>query len=278
MGGVTPSCVPSLQMLPDRDGKRCMFCVKTSSRTYEMSASDTRQRQEWTLGPCPPCAPSPASPCSPRHVPTDCPLPSPAIQTAIRLQAEGKKSLHKDLKQKRREQREQREQRKAAKEEETQRLKQLQEEKERKLQELELLKEAQRQAEMLLQEEEQRRRQQHEEMQRTLEIQLQEAEQVGASSWCVSCPSAASLMGRVLPSPSLVCDSPGGLEELLGAPSSLATMLLPPIASGLLGTVCDQGTRDGGVSSAGREIPEEQEMRTTCPGVYEAGGQVRGEC
>lgn len=62
-----------------------------------------------------------------------------------------------------------------------QRLEQLQEEKERKLQELELLKEAQRQAEILLQEEEQRRRQQHEEMQRTLEIQLQEAEQVGAS-------------------------------------------------------------------------------------------------
>lgn len=178
--GVTLCCVLSLQVLPDRDGKRCMFCVKTSSRTYEMSASDTRQRQEWTLGPCPPHTPSPASPC-PLRVPTDRAPPSPAIQTAIRLQAEGKKSLHKDLKQKRREQREQREQRKAAKEEETQRLKQLQEEKERKLQELELLKEAQRQAEILLQEEEQRRRQQHEEMQRTLEIQLREAEQVGAS-------------------------------------------------------------------------------------------------
>ncbi|NWT56262.1 DEFI6 protein, partial [Erythrocercus mccallii] len=150
---VTLCCLLSLQVLPDRDGKRCMFCVKTSSRTYEMSASDTRQRQEWTL----------------------------AIQTAIRLQAEGKRSLHKDLKLKRREQREQREQRKAAKEEETQRLKQLQEEKERKLQELELLKEAQRQAEILLQEEEQRRRQQHEEMQRTLEIQLREAEQARAS-------------------------------------------------------------------------------------------------
>lgn len=27
-----------------------MFCVKTASRTYEMSASDTKQRQEWTLG------------------------------------------------------------------------------------------------------------------------------------------------------------------------------------------------------------------------------------
>lgn len=177
-----PSRVLSLQVLPDRDGKRCMFCVKTSSRTYEMSASDTRQRQEWTLGLCHPVT-LPSFPVSPTpHIPSDCLRPSPAIQTAIRLQAEGKKSLHKDLKQKRREQREQREQRKAAKEEEMQRLRQLQEEKERKLQELELLKEAQRQAEILLQEEEQRRRQQHEEMQRTLEVQLREAEQVGASS------------------------------------------------------------------------------------------------
>ncbi|XP_048467910.1 differentially expressed in FDCP 6 homolog isoform X2 [Rhincodon typus] len=142
-----------VEILSDRDGKRCMFCVKTPSRTYEMSASDTKQRQEWTT----------------------------AIQTAIRLQAEGKKSLHKDLKQKRHDQRALREKQKAAKEEELQRLKQLQEEKERKLQELELLKEAQRQAETLLKEEEQRRKQQHEEMQRALEIQLRQAEQARAS-------------------------------------------------------------------------------------------------
>lgn len=38
------------QTLPDRDGKRCMFCLKTISKTYEMSASDTKQRQEWTTG------------------------------------------------------------------------------------------------------------------------------------------------------------------------------------------------------------------------------------
>ncbi|XP_068414094.1 differentially expressed in FDCP 6 homolog isoform X2 [Eschrichtius robustus] len=142
-----------VEVLPDREGKRCMFCVKTASRTYEMSASDTRQRQEWTA----------------------------AIQTAIRLQAEGKMSLHKDLKQKRREQREQRERRRAAKEEEMLRLQQLQEEKERKLQELELLQEAQRQAERLLQEEEERRRSQHRELQQALEGQLREAEQARAS-------------------------------------------------------------------------------------------------
>lgn len=52
---VKPACrgPPALsQVLPDREGKRCMFCVKTASRTYEMSASDTRQRQEWTAGEC----------------------------------------------------------------------------------------------------------------------------------------------------------------------------------------------------------------------------------
>ncbi|CAG07470.1 unnamed protein product, partial [Tetraodon nigroviridis] len=37
-----------VEVLPDRDGKRCMFCLKTLSKTYEMSASDTKQRQEWT--------------------------------------------------------------------------------------------------------------------------------------------------------------------------------------------------------------------------------------
>uniref|UniRef100_A0A3P8TM36 DEF6 guanine nucleotide exchange factor a n=1 Tax=Amphiprion percula TaxID=161767 RepID=A0A3P8TM36_AMPPE len=142
-----------VEVLPDRDGKRCMFCLKTLSKTYEMSASDTKQRQEWTT----------------------------AIQTAIRLHVEGKKSLHKDLKLKRREQREQREKRRQAKEEELQRLRALQEERERKLAELELLKEAQKQAQVLLEQDEQRRRQQHEQLQRALEVQLREAEEARVS-------------------------------------------------------------------------------------------------
>ncbi|XP_040009608.1 differentially expressed in FDCP 6 homolog isoform X2 [Xiphias gladius] len=142
-----------VEVLPDRDGKRCMFCLKTLSKTYEMSASDTKQRQEWTT----------------------------AIQTAIRLHVEGKNSLHKDLKLKRREQREQREKRRQAKEEELQRLRALQEERERKLAELELLKEAQKQAQALLEQDEQRRRQQHEQLQQALEIQLREAEEARVS-------------------------------------------------------------------------------------------------
>ncbi|XP_028438353.1 differentially expressed in FDCP 6 homolog isoform X2 [Perca flavescens] len=142
-----------VEVLPDRDGKRCMFCLKTLSKTYEMSASDTKQRQEWTT----------------------------AIQTAIRLHVEGKTSLHKDLKMKRREQREQREKRQQAKEEELHRLRALQEERERKLAELDLLKEAQKQAQALLEQDEQRRRQQHEQLQRALEVQLREAEEARVS-------------------------------------------------------------------------------------------------
>uniref|UniRef100_UPI0037E93118 differentially expressed in FDCP 6 homolog isoform X2 n=1 Tax=Semicossyphus pulcher TaxID=241346 RepID=UPI0037E93118 len=142
-----------VEVLADRDGKRCMFCLKTLSKTYEMSASDTKQRQEWTT----------------------------AIQTAIRLHVEGKTSLHKDLKLKRREQREQREKRRQAKEEELQRLRALQEERERKLAELDLLKEAQKQAQALLEQDEQRRRLQHEQLQQALEVQLREAEEARVS-------------------------------------------------------------------------------------------------
>ncbi|MCJ8734599.1 hypothetical protein PDJAM_G00237210 [Pangasius djambal] len=142
----TNCCV---EVLPDRDGKRCMFCLKTFSKTFELSASDTKQRQEWTT----------------------------AIQTAIRLHAEGKCSLHKELKLKRREQRERRERRREEKEQELQHLHLLQEERERKNAELELLKEAQRQAQLLLEQEEQRRREQHEQLQQALELQLREAQE-----------------------------------------------------------------------------------------------------
>ncbi|KAM9328772.1 uncharacterized protein def6c isoform 2-T2 [Pholidichthys leucotaenia] len=70
------SCI--VETIPDREGKRWMFCVKTHSKTFEMSASDQRQKVEWTQ----------------------------AIQTALRLQREGKSSLHHELKLKRRVQRE----------------------------------------------------------------------------------------------------------------------------------------------------------------------------
>ncbi|XP_020341450.2 differentially expressed in FDCP 6 homolog isoform X1 [Oncorhynchus kisutch] len=141
-----------VEVLPEKEGKRCMFCVKTLTKTYEMSAPDTKQRQEWTT----------------------------AIQTAIRLCVEGKKSLHKDLKLRRREQREERERRHTAKEEELQSLRLLQWERESKLAELELLQDAQKQAQTALLQEEQKRIQ-HVELQRTLQEQLQQAEEARAS-------------------------------------------------------------------------------------------------
>lgn len=45
------ACDCDWQVLSDRDGKRCMFCVKTLNKTFEISAPDSRQRQEWITGP-----------------------------------------------------------------------------------------------------------------------------------------------------------------------------------------------------------------------------------
>ncbi|KAF7644593.1 hypothetical protein LDENG_00219410 [Lucifuga dentata] len=70
------SCV--IEPIPDKEGKRCLFCVKTHNKTYEMSAADQRQKVEWIQ----------------------------AVQTALCLQSEGKSSLHFELKLKRRVQRE----------------------------------------------------------------------------------------------------------------------------------------------------------------------------
>ncbi|KAI4897757.1 hypothetical protein NFI96_033924 [Prochilodus magdalenae] len=70
------SCV--VEIIPDKEGRRCLFCVKTPARTYEMSAPDQKLRLEWIQ----------------------------VMQTAIRLKAEGKSSLHQELKLRRREKRE----------------------------------------------------------------------------------------------------------------------------------------------------------------------------
>jgi len=80
----------------------------------------------------------------------------------------------------------------------------------------------------------------------------------------MACPATGLRRSRsgVLPSLSLACGSPGGLEELLGARPALATVLLPRVTSGLR-RLCDPGMRDGAA----------WEMRTTCPGVGEAGGR-----
>ncbi|XP_053506270.1 differentially expressed in FDCP 6 homolog isoform X2 [Ictalurus furcatus] len=72
------NCLSLVSTMPDKEGRRCLFCVKTPGRTYEMSASDQKQRVEWIQ----------------------------ALQTALRLKTEGKSSLHQELKLRRRELRE----------------------------------------------------------------------------------------------------------------------------------------------------------------------------
>ncbi|KAM4797095.1 differentially expressed in FDCP 6 homolog [Rhinophrynus dorsalis] len=152
-GSITIDKECGVEVLPDRDGRRCMFCIKTTTKAHEMSASDTKHRQEWVT----------------------------AIQTAIRLQQSGSLSLHRELQSRRKEQREQREQRRVARELEMQRLAELQSEKERQQQELEQLREAQRRAEESIQQEQIRHKEQQEEMQRQLEDQLRDAEEARAS-------------------------------------------------------------------------------------------------
>ncbi|XP_071993295.1 differentially expressed in FDCP 6 homolog isoform X3 [Engystomops pustulosus] len=141
------------QVLPDRDGRRCMFCVKTATKTYEISASDTKHRQEWVT----------------------------AIQTGIRLQQSGSASLHRELQSKRREQREQRELRRVAREQELQRLTELKSEKERQHRELEQLRESQKKAEEAMMQEKLKHQEQQEELQRLLTGQLREAEEARVS-------------------------------------------------------------------------------------------------
>ncbi|XP_053562765.1 differentially expressed in FDCP 6 homolog [Bombina bombina] len=152
-GSITIDKDCGVEVLPDRDGRRCIFCVKTATKTHEISASDTKHRQEWVS----------------------------AIQTAIRLHQSGSRSLHRELQSKRREQREQREQRRLAREQEMQRLTELQSERERQQQELDQLREAQRKAENAMKQEQQRHKEQQEEMQRQLTEQLREAEEARAS-------------------------------------------------------------------------------------------------
>ncbi|XP_042153838.1 differentially expressed in FDCP 6 isoform X2 [Oncorhynchus tshawytscha] len=147
-----------VEAIPDRDGKRCLFCVKTTSKTYEMSAADQRQRVEWTQ----------------------------ALQTAVRLQGERKSSLHQELKLKRQVQREQSQRerslsasRSRGNQSEEHTIQDL--EKERQGQEIESIIQHQREVEARRREEEEKEREQQKEVQRELERQLDEAEKLRES-------------------------------------------------------------------------------------------------
>ncbi|XP_071761743.2 differentially expressed in FDCP 6 homolog [Centroberyx gerrardi] len=147
------SCI--IEAIPDREGKRCLFCVKTHNKTYEMSASDQRQKVEWTQ----------------------------VIQTALRLQGEGKSSLHQELKLKRRVQREhsQRERSLSARsscssQSDDSNTQDVEREKERQDQEIESIIQHARELETKRREAEERERRKQKEVQKELERQLKEAE------------------------------------------------------------------------------------------------------
>ncbi|XP_030296323.1 differentially expressed in FDCP 6 [Sparus aurata] len=153
------SCI--IEAIPDREGKRCMFCVKTHNKTFEMSASDQRQKVEWTQ----------------------------AIQTALRLQSEGKSSLHHELKLKRRDHREhsQRERSRSARsscssrssqsdDSLLQEMEKMEKEKDRQDLEIESIIQHARELETRRREAEERERRKQREVQMELERQLKEAE------------------------------------------------------------------------------------------------------
>ncbi|XP_029901943.1 differentially expressed in FDCP 6 [Myripristis murdjan] len=147
------SCI--IEAIPDREGKRCLFCVKTQNKTYEMSASDQRQKVEWTQ----------------------------AIQTALRLQSEGKSSLHQELKLKRRVQRDQSQRERSlsarsscSSQSDDLNTQELEKEKERQEQEIESIIQHARELETQRREAEERERRRQKEVQKELERQLKEAE------------------------------------------------------------------------------------------------------
>ncbi|XP_026219526.1 differentially expressed in FDCP 6 homolog isoform X2 [Anabas testudineus] len=150
------TCV--VEPIPDREGKRCMFCVKTHNKTYEMSASDQRQKVEWIQ----------------------------AIQTALRLHSEGKSSHHHELKLKRRVQREnsQRERSRSARSSRSSQsddsniheVEKMDKEKDRQDLEIESIIQHARELEIRRREAEERERRRQREVQMELERQLKEAE------------------------------------------------------------------------------------------------------
>uniref|UniRef100_UPI00398F472D differentially expressed in FDCP 6-like n=1 Tax=Pristiophorus japonicus TaxID=55135 RepID=UPI00398F472D len=138
----------TVEALLDKEGRRCLFCIKTANRTYELSASDTKRRQEWM----------------------------DSIATAIWLQTENKSSVQKEQRQRRREQRQQAVHRRLEKRVEEERLLELQQEKEQQLWELEQLRQAQQEAQALWHTKDFQRMKQHEELQQALQRQLHEAQ------------------------------------------------------------------------------------------------------
>ncbi|CAI9534226.1 unnamed protein product [Staurois parvus] len=147
------------QSLADRDGKKCLFLVKCVEKSYEISASDKKKKQEWIQ----------------------------AIQTVVNLRKMGIPSPHKDARQKRKAIRQKLQ---AEQEELQQKMKDLQMSNETKHQELEMMRMQLREAAARATQEEKKRHETHmelqdrfrEELEREQMIRQQMEEQVAQKS------------------------------------------------------------------------------------------------
>ncbi|KAK2894632.1 hypothetical protein QQF64_012480 [Cirrhinus molitorella] len=137
-------CVESL---PDKEGKKCLFYVKCSDKSFEISASDKKKKQEWIQ----------------------------AIQTCITLLKVGRPAPHHEARQKRRELR----QKQQAEQEELElRMRELQTANENKQRELEALRKKLEEAAANAAEEERRRLQTQSELQDMYRVEMEKEKMV----------------------------------------------------------------------------------------------------
>uniref|UniRef100_A0A673JJM8 Switch-associated protein 70 n=1 Tax=Sinocyclocheilus rhinocerous TaxID=307959 RepID=A0A673JJM8_9TELE len=137
-------CVESL---PDKEGKKCLFYVKCSDKSFEISASDKKKKQEWIQ----------------------------AIQTCITLLKVGRPAPHLEARQKRRELR----QKQQAEQEELElRMRELQTANENKQRELEALRKKLEEAAANAAEEEHRRLQTQSELQDLYRVEMEKEKMV----------------------------------------------------------------------------------------------------
>ncbi|KAF4101291.1 switch-associated protein 70b isoform X1 [Onychostoma macrolepis] len=137
-------CVESL---PDKEGKKCLFYVKCSDKSFEISASDKKKKQEWIQ----------------------------AIQTCITLLKVGRPAPHHEARQKRRELR----QKQQAEQEELElRMRELQTANENKQRELEAMRKKLEEAAANAAEEEHRRLQTQSELQDLYRVEMEKEKMV----------------------------------------------------------------------------------------------------
>ncbi|CAM9544910.1 unnamed protein product [Lampetra planeri] len=137
----------SVSSIVDKDGRKCLFMIKGLEKSFEISASDPRQKQEWIT----------------------------ALQASIRLRDEGKCSPHAELRQRRREERGRRREEQA---ELARRMTELQAARDTQNRELQQLAQAHREAEARAVLEEQLRLQSQVELQKRYEFELLKEKQV----------------------------------------------------------------------------------------------------